>query len=269
MSTLYHPVEGHHHHGSDTDEGMATESPTPSMTPKPVEQINKNINDDKQQSQQPQRPQQRQLLPNAPFTATIASIFSFNALVVLSFIALALFFTYRNDDSSSLLWRYSAPTTSSTTTPGGDVDSRTHIVPNDGNAQTSNNNAKPPATNNNNNNGANNNANNNNVSPHTTTPTTGNNNNNNGNDEDYSSPPPENNDPIHPPGCPVFCPQNYDPICGSDGRTYGNLCTLHAENKCNWDIVKGLIPPVAVKSHGECPRAVRSRWGGDDGLETM
>lgn len=45
--------------------------------------------------------------------------------------------------------------------------------------------------------------------------------------------------------CNIVCPLVFDPVCGTDGKTYGNACLLAAENACNGTNVK-------IAHKGEC-----------------
>ena len=45
--------------------------------------------------------------------------------------------------------------------------------------------------------------------------------------------------------CRVFCPKHYDPVCGTDGRTYGNSCLITAKN-CRTNA------NIRVVSKGKC-----------------
>ena len=47
--------------------------------------------------------------------------------------------------------------------------------------------------------------------------------------------------------CPCVCPKNYDPVCGTDGKTYSNKCVMECES-CK----QGTY--VTVASYGECPK---------------
>ncbi|XP_068210100.1 four-domain proteases inhibitor-like isoform X2 [Palaemon carinicauda] len=51
--------------------------------------------------------------------------------------------------------------------------------------------------------------------------------------------------------CPNFCPLHHDPVCGSDGTTYSNMCLLSIANCRNQSVVLAGDGPCPPKI--ECP----------------
>ena len=51
-----------------------------------------------------------------------------------------------------------------------------------------------------------------------------------------------------PDDCPQFCTKIYLPVCGTNGKTYGNECTLKAEACSNPS------EQISIAYEGECKR---------------
>lgn len=52
--------------------------------------------------------------------------------------------------------------------------------------------------------------------------------------------------------CGKICERTLDPVCGSDGKTYGNLCVLEDARDCK-------NPDLKVAYDGECKKALKKR----------
>ena len=58
-------------------------------------------------------------------------------------------------------------------------------------------------------------------------------------------------------GCSRVCPTNYEPVCGSDNKTYSNSCFMEME-KCRGRSL-GFGRPVTRKYMGKCGAQIPQR----------
>ena len=58
-------------------------------------------------------------------------------------------------------------------------------------------------------------------------------------------------------GCSRVCPTNYEPVCGSDNKTYSNSCFMEME-KCRGRSL-GFGRPVTRKYFGKCGEQLPQR----------
>eukprot|EP00121_Abeoforma_whisleri_P011901 Awhi_evm1s10983 len=61
---------------------------------------------------------------------------------------------------------------------------------------------------------------------------------------------PPHHEPHHArPECDYICPMDYNPVCGSNGKTYSNECALMVANRCELEHPGQRIHPI---HHGPC-----------------
>ena len=58
-----------------------------------------------------------------------------------------------------------------------------------------------------------------------------------------------------PPGCPGFCVEIYQPVCGTNGQTYGNTCELQVVCIIFIVLEFSLTPSSLMGSHHMNPQA--------------
>ncbi|KAL4232723.1 hypothetical protein ACF0H5_007411 [Mactra antiquata] len=54
-------------------------------------------------------------------------------------------------------------------------------------------------------------------------------------------------------GCPMICPANWEPICGTDGKTYSNQCGLESAMCMDSSIMKAHDGECGMNTPAPCP----------------